>query len=222
MPRESLRRGVPSEGRVEMGRLVSDYLHEIVAGHGHADDPDRIQYSTNECYFPDPMITLLVDLPEMMCAICQEKLKLNKKAEDSASINLAILPCGHIGCYGCLETWLDANQTCPICRTEMIYSQCRHTVIPVLITRDTMGYLPKTIPKGGSIPPNCPECDRKAVREKKVKMWILAARGIVNARRRIRERNIGEEDAAMIMEIVEDQFRRVPQEYADTLQERRW
>ncbi|PAV91221.1 hypothetical protein WR25_09192 [Diploscapter pachys] len=41
-----------------------------------------------------------------MCAICHEKLFQPTK-----------LTCSHIFCQTCIETWLDSNDTCPMCRT---------------------------------------------------------------------------------------------------------
>lgn len=41
-----------------------------------------------------------------------------------------ILPCGHIGvCTTCLENWINANQSCPICRARpCIYKQIVHDI----------------------------------------------------------------------------------------------
>ncbi|OTA58314.1 hypothetical protein K449DRAFT_436676 [Hypoxylon sp. EC38] len=222
MPGHNLRGRVEDESKVEMRRLVDIYLDAIVFKEVPIDDAGRIHYSKTECYFPDPVISFLIDLPRVVCMICREKLTMDRRVEEASSHNVSILPCGHVACYGCFETWLDTHQACPTCRTEMIYSQCRHTVLPLLITSDTICTLPKTLPMGGAIPPNCSKCEGRALRKRKIKMLILGAKGVYNARNRIRERKIEGEEAAMIMEIVEDQFRRIPLEFADTLQERRW
>ncbi|KAI8956512.1 hypothetical protein F5Y11DRAFT_365569 [Daldinia sp. FL1419] len=74
---------------------------------------------------------------------------------------MQVLPCGHMVGYNCMMQWhmrlVTSHRvvTCPVCRYEVIHSQCRHnnrvyTIGPILP--------PLTIPEGGVNPPQCGVC----------------------------------------------------------------
>ena len=51
----------------------------------------------------------------MSCPICLEKIKDEK-----------ITKCNHKFCKECLETWLNVNISCPICREKLPCPRCMH------------------------------------------------------------------------------------------------
>ncbi|KAI0828411.1 hypothetical protein F5Y06DRAFT_308364 [Hypoxylon sp. FL0890] len=209
-----------SKEKSKLASLVQGYLDSTFLEDGN--DSGRVNISENECFFPDPMITFLIDRPELVCTICQEKLEMAEMANDCSDSNLAILPCAHVACHRCLKTWFNENRKCPICREKLRHRDCGHTIKPTLITYDTITTLPKTIPRGGNIHHQCRKCEEKARKDKAVKMLKLAARGITNARHSVESLNIEGEHASLMMECVEDLFYRIPDEYAAGLRERRW
>lgn len=46
---------------------------------------------------------------DRVCIICREEMELAKK-----------LPCGHLFHFQCLRSWLERQQTCPICRRSVL------------------------------------------------------------------------------------------------------
>eukprot|EP01112_Ceratiomyxa_fruticulosa_P015818 TRINITY_DN4707_c0_g1_i1.p1 TRINITY_DN4707_c0_g1~~TRINITY_DN4707_c0_g1_i1.p1 ORF type:complete len:565 (+),score=119.70 TRINITY_DN4707_c0_g1_i1:214-1908(+) len=46
---------------------------------------------------------------DRMCIVCREEMQTGKK-----------LPCGHILHFQCLRSWLERQQTCPICRASVL------------------------------------------------------------------------------------------------------
>lgn len=42
------------------------------------------------------------------CPICMEKVQEQRT-----------LPCGHVFCKDCINTWLVSNNSCPVCRFEV-------------------------------------------------------------------------------------------------------
>ncbi|KAI1142078.1 hypothetical protein F5Y05DRAFT_409225 [Hypoxylon sp. FL0543] len=204
----------------ERASLVQDYLDSTFL---EEDNDERlVKIPENECFFPSPMITFLIDQPKLACTICDEKLSMAVMIHEIKDTNIAILPCGHVACHGCLKVWLQQTRKCHVCRAEMRHQDCGHTVKPALITYDNITCLPKTLPKGGKISGKCRKCEREARHDKAVKMLRLAARGITNARYNIKNLKIEGEHASMMTEVVEGLFHRVPDEYMDGLRERRW
>jgi len=53
----------------------------------------------------------LMDESNQECAICLETQRLGAKVTK--------LPCAHIFCNDCVRSWLEKNNTCPVCRFEL-------------------------------------------------------------------------------------------------------
>lgn len=117
---------------------------------------------SNPNFLPCPKVSLYID-PEILgyCGICQTtQLILRSQQEDGITDStIAIIPCGHLACYGCLTKWIRAKPECPFCRFSLTYELCRHPQELVrTITKETLFSLPETIPMGGKIPEQCREC----------------------------------------------------------------
>ncbi|KAI1338910.1 hypothetical protein F5Y15DRAFT_385773 [Xylariaceae sp. FL0016] len=79
------------------------------------------------------------------CTICQERLRLpcwvrhSSVESDKELEDVAILPCGHIFSQVCISAWYDdavqqdRTPTCPLCRFELVYPKCRHTIAPKVL-----------------------------------------------------------------------------------------
>ncbi|KAI1193008.1 hypothetical protein F5X97DRAFT_339463 [Nemania serpens] len=117
---------------------------------------------------------VIIDLD---CMICMEH-KLRVPACVSASHDppdlegpgfegLTILPCGHYLGSTCLERWLgesewsssDSCAACPLCRLKLRYP-CGHYLAPRELNpiHTRRHQVPLTLPEGGEIPENCPDC----------------------------------------------------------------
>ncbi|KAI1412252.1 hypothetical protein F5Y13DRAFT_200247 [Hypoxylon sp. FL1857] len=215
---DSGRRESSSSKDYELASLIEGFLDSSFLE--EEDDDGRVKIAKKDCYFPDPLITFLIDQPDLTCVVCMEELEIGELASESRDSNIAILPCGHVGCQRCLKTWLAQHRRCPVCREKMRHRNCGHTVTPAVITFDTIASLPRTFPKGGYMSRNCRKCEVKGRMEKAVKMLRLAARGITNARRNIRTLDLEDDHITLMCEVVESQYYRVPKEYAEALKER--
>ncbi|KAI1775374.1 hypothetical protein F4818DRAFT_441471 [Hypoxylon cercidicola] len=150
----------------------------------------RKEIDENEYFFPAPKITFIVDQPsKLLCQICQDTpLKLEMTSRDYSDRSLSILPCGHVGCYGCLNNWVKSHKKCPFCREDMRRYDCSHFVKPVVLAYDTIQTIPKTLARNGKIADSCTKCDDKVGREtiKKIKS---AGQFLRNARRHCEKSN---------------------------------
>ena len=61
--------------------------------------------------FPTPALTPAA-VREATCAVCLEE----ESGEDGAGWCNASLACGHAFHWGCVRPWLDARNTCPLCK----------------------------------------------------------------------------------------------------------
>ncbi|KAI0109857.1 hypothetical protein F4814DRAFT_461082 [Daldinia grandis] len=181
------------------------HMPEEIANRG------RIQFSEEESFFPDPMITFLVDRPaNLVCQICKTvTLSVGPLAQTPYDSTPAILPCGHLACHNCLKAWVDTNRTCPFCRKEMRYSGCGHTLKPALITHDIITTLPKTLSRGGKIGESCRECQDRENKDKALIMWGMAAEAIRSSRDFPAE--IDPEYAQDMSEVTRAFFENIPQ-----------
>ncbi|KAK3688570.1 hypothetical protein B0T22DRAFT_157838 [Podospora appendiculata] len=120
------------------------------------------QESHARCFIPCPRLTFLIHKPDnLVCQICQETrltfASHRNTTTEWADNTPAILPCGHVFGFRCLERWLQISNTCAICRLAIRY-ECGHRIPPVAITAGTVLFLPRTIPYGGTIPSKCTQC----------------------------------------------------------------
>jgi hypothetical protein len=56
------------------------------------------------------------------CSICQDSIDANIESYCSGQSNLVITPCGHVFHASCLHEWLENNNTCPLCRHELLFN----------------------------------------------------------------------------------------------------
>ena len=121
--------------------------------------PNR-QYNEDECFFPYPHITFLVDKPNnLVCQICQDSVfQPRENPDDLADNTFAIMPCGHAYGSSCLDSWLRQQGRCPACKLELVHPECGHRIPPKLLTSTSIQFLPRTLPDKGAIPPQCGRC----------------------------------------------------------------
>lgn len=130
-------------------------------------------YNKDECFFPFPKITFLIDKPGgLVCQICREtKFTLKSAAPDSSTFS--IMPCGHAACSGCLTQWFDTKLRCPFCRLSMRYSRCSHAIPLRSLTDSSIQQLPRTLPDGGHIRDGCESClQAKLLKEARPKLRV--------------------------------------------------
>lgn len=56
------------------------------------------------------------------CSICQDSIDTTIESYCSGRSNLVITPCGHVFHASCLHEWLENNNTCPLCRHELLFN----------------------------------------------------------------------------------------------------
>lgn len=112
-------------------------------------------------FLPCPKISLYVD-PRVLrsCGICHTKLKfLSQEAELVTGAEVAIVPCGHLACYTCMTECLRIKPECPFCRHSLKYELCPHSNrLCRVVTKGSLFSLPDTIPMGGKVADQCPQC----------------------------------------------------------------
>ncbi|KAJ8124759.1 hypothetical protein O1611_g8880 [Lasiodiplodia mahajangana] len=172
----------------------------------------RKQLATSECYIPSPKVTFLIDKPDnLICQICrQARLKLAVTAENPGPEMIAILPCGHIACQACIDSWFTRHASCPFCRVGLTHTRCGHTVKPRLIAQDTIHSLPATLPNNGKIGDTCFKCAEKERRERSIKRWAELADEFKTARRKAER--LGTNEAAENMRKAQKAFEQLPED----------
>ncbi|KAL7627349.1 hypothetical protein AAE478_001541 [Parahypoxylon ruwenzoriense] len=191
--------------------LVRRYLDLLTSDEDEDENEGgRLAIDNNESFFPTPKITFLIDRPEnLTCQICHTTgLEMAPTADAVEDSTPAILPCGHVACYECLETWLDTNDSCPFCRKDMVYEVCGHIVQPIPIAHDTISTLPRTLPEGGLVYSSCHSCRDKTVRNASAKRLRDLAVKFKRARREARD--LGTEAAIEAMKEAQKAFEIIP------------
>ena len=102
-------------------KRVSDYI--------------RYQHATRDMHARYPDATAQELEPDNTCIVCREEMRPWHAADAQArraadplahSVNERHrpkkLPCGHILHFGCLRSWLERQQACPICRRSVLAS----------------------------------------------------------------------------------------------------
>ncbi|KAI1804213.1 hypothetical protein F4811DRAFT_571410 [Daldinia bambusicola] len=195
--------------------LVKSFLklevQEDSADRGHNSGVEK------QTFFPDPMISFLVDQPRgLTCQICRTTtLSIGASSNTPDEHTPAILPCGHLGCHDCLWSWVTSNKDCPFCRREMKHSGCGHILRPALITHETIANLPKTIPRGGTMGETCRDCRDRENKEKAFILWGLAT-NTVRMSRQARP-DADRKKARQAEEVAQELFESVPREYLKNL-----
>jgi len=86
-----------------------DILNDLYHRYQPPGKPPASEDAINSC----PMIDINAKHVEKKesCSICMEEFKINDKAME--------LPCHHLYHKDCVVTWLNTNNTCPVCRFEL-------------------------------------------------------------------------------------------------------
>jgi hypothetical protein len=160
-------------------------------------------------FIPVPLITFVVDQPNMNCEICPERMVFGRANAIKDGQKPGILPCGHVAHMTCLQTWLSSasersrkyeqvKPCCPFCRTTMTYELCAHVVHPKVIDTTTLPMLPRTIPDGGKIPDQCSECRVKTAEETARTVQRSSVATFVKARERYEQKRSTENRIRML------------------------
>lgn len=144
--------------------------------------------NSNPTFLPCPQITLCVDPKAALglCGICQTaQLEFPSASECLSRLSQAItiIPCGHFACFECLTRSLENKAECPFCRLPLHYEFCHHPLKGRVITTESLFSIPDTLPMGGLIPDQCPEC--RVVTNRTANGTILI--GLVDGFRALRE-----------------------------------
>jgi hypothetical protein len=97
-------------------------------------------------YIPCPYKALLME-PEkqLVCTICQTT-ELKFDGDDCTGDAVpALLPCGHVFGWECLQVWLRDHNNCPSCRLEFKHKWCKHKIPPAKLTKSNIFQLPLTM-----------------------------------------------------------------------------
>jgi hypothetical protein len=156
-----------STGNTVKERLIFR-LRPILSSWFHPSRP----YDQDECFFPFPKISFLVDRAEgLLCQVCHvSRFQMRGSEEETLDdTTFSIMPCGHALGSVCLQHWLTKSDRCPICRYQLVYPTCGHRIQPRPITEEATHMLPPTLPDNGSVPDLCSLC-LKAKLKKEAKL----------------------------------------------------
>ncbi|KAJ3580353.1 hypothetical protein NPX13_g199 [Xylaria arbuscula] len=204
--------------------LVRSFLRQTRAS--PPADKTASKLTNNESFIPSPKVTFLIDKPSnLICQICQQTpLKLATAADEDPDPSMtAILPCGHICCYGCANLWLTSHDTCPFCRASMIHPACGHLVRPRLVAQDTIHSIPDTLANGGRLGCLCFECFQRTRRELSLERWTDLAEKYKTARQRAE--TLGTDEAVDEMRRAQKAFERIVDDdyfVLSSMRRRRW
>ena len=163
-----------------------------------------------ESFFPNPKVTFLIDEPRnLTCQICLvEPLSMAERADRAGEKAPVILPCGHVACAGCMDSWLGEHHSCPFCRLAMVHEACGHAVQPRVVAHDTLLALPRTTAEGGRVGTRCRDCKVEVLRADALAQWKGLARDLRAARAADQERSTPETRAAL--KLAEKAFETAP------------
>ena len=153
-------RGIQDEDNEKGESGLQEWIHPVRAGWIKKDG----KYPENETFFPLPIVTFMVDVPDdISCRICRVSvLSVNPNDPSVTDETPAIMPCGHVAGAECLAALMESMDpgtwNCPFCRTPLIHLGCGHRVREKVLTWHTLVNLPKTVPMGGVVPQFCQEC----------------------------------------------------------------
>ena len=94
----------------------------------------------------------------------------------------AILPCGHIARYRCLQEWLRRHKNCPFCGLDLKYKLCDQSIPARPVAKKTIHTIPRTIPEGGRIATQCKECRLETYSRCADTLWQSNVRDLEQAR----------------------------------------
>ncbi|KAH6692394.1 hypothetical protein F5X68DRAFT_200831 [Plectosphaerella plurivora] len=168
-----------------------------------------VENDTFRSFIPYPKINFVIKSPEaLICGLCQiTPLKFG--GDGLASIERrrclnpdsipVITPCGHVAGANCMNTWLQADPSCPFCSMPLIYEECGHRVHPKSVTNLDLGLIPPTIPEGGVIPRSCHSCHQVALYEIAEGLYDAAYDTLCDARAHY-EDHAGHEELHLLLE----------------------
>ena len=85
----------------------------------------RIAIRNLNTLFPDATLQDLQNLTDSKCIICHEDMITNESDSPELRQVSKKLHCGHIFHIGCLQSWFQRQQRCPICRDDVVNSTRR-------------------------------------------------------------------------------------------------
>ncbi|KAI0159156.1 hypothetical protein BJ166DRAFT_529504 [Pestalotiopsis sp. NC0098] len=131
------------------------------------------------------MVTFLVDeVDSLTCQLCEETtMTLSKPTCKVTDAQPALMPCGHVAGSRCLHLWLGTGRsTCPFCDFSLRHAECGHRRAPLVLNRETILDVPKTMPEGGAFAGYCRACRlenlevNEVMRARALKTKVLEAR----------------------------------------------
>ncbi|KAK6086457.1 hypothetical protein SCUP515_00023 [Seiridium cupressi] len=161
--RESARRGEEGPASRHRGPRSLD-IDKIVQDFEDMNTRDPVKdecvpsYEDTDNFFPTPKVTFFIDRPtNLVCSVCQEAPLRMKSSTRPSEDDTVILPCCHAFCRGCLDVWMEAHRSCPLCRLDL-ERKCGHPLEPRVVAHDTIMSLPPTMAEGGKVAPRCWDC----------------------------------------------------------------
>lgn len=134
------------------------------------------------------MVTFLVDeVDSLTCQLCEETtMTLSKPTCKVTDVQPSIMPCGHVAGSRCLHLWLGTGRSsCPFCDFSLRHAECGHLRAPLVLNRETILDVPKTVPEGGAFAGYCRACRleklevNEVMRARALKAKVLEARAAV-------------------------------------------
>ncbi|KAK6210478.1 hypothetical protein LQW54_006225 [Pestalotiopsis sp. IQ-011] len=136
-------------------------------------------------FIPNPMVTFLVDeVGSLTCQLCEETvMTLSNPTCKLTDTQPALMPCGHVAGSRCLHVWLGTGRSaCPFCGFSLRHAKCGHLRAPLVLNRETILDVPKTVPEGGAFAGYCRACRlenlevNEVMRARALKAKVLEAR----------------------------------------------
>ncbi|KAL8339933.1 hypothetical protein RB601_006182 [Gaeumannomyces tritici] len=128
--------------------------------------PDADSVTRVGQFLPLPRVALLRDRNRQKVAVCtlcyEDTVYRHERRVPSPQDSMAILPCGHIYCLGCITDTLSSGceAECPTCHISLRHSDCGHYVRPRLLYEETLLTLPKVVKSAAELPKLCRPCTK--------------------------------------------------------------
>ena len=125
-----------------------------------------------ETYLPAirPLLDNVQNLRRLQldCGICRQRMSPDPlMLDDDICTGVAVLCCGHMVGFECLETWLSqASNRCPCCNNQAVHPGCGHLASlrrfydpnTALMGLGAATSVPSTVPEGGVLSDECIFC----------------------------------------------------------------
>lgn len=169
--------------------------------------------SSTSNFVKSPIDTFFVEQRKCVCQICQEsELEVGDVSKgmtaDRADCIPALLPCGHVFGLICIVSWLARSPTCPSCRFDLKYLECRHQASAYPLFEHTIWKAPRTISSGHDFPRQCSRCAHVTDAKTGMQIWNTLRADLQDAIRANDTRNV-------------ERIRRILHDTADKIQKTR-